>query len=357
MSIIASESILSRWAALEELSTALARGHPCLQADGLWGSSRSLVVGALVKHTGRSVLLMAPGPAERHRLAEDVRFFLASLGAGDRLPVLEFPPAEPASWHGRHKEQAAERARACHHLGGEGAVVVATPSALAAPLLSPTAFRARAFSLEVAGTIDRETLVQWLDLAGYERVDTVVEVGQWSLRGGIVDVFSPLRERPVRAEFFGDDVESLRLFDPTTQRSIEALDEITVLPLSVDDDPSVFLPAWLPQDALVVLDDPALLDAPPEDAPSAQPLGEALAGFQRLELPLLQRTDGGSTRIAMGTRSVGGYQGRFKELAAAIREWRVEGFTVRLVVDDDQQGARLQGILGEHDLEPWPGAT
>src|SRR5262249_40326045 len=190
-----------------------------------------------------------------------------------------------------------------------------------------------------------------------ERVDSVVEVGQWSLRGGIVDVFSPLRERPVRAEFFGDDVESLRLFDPTTQRSIEALDEITVLPLSVDDDPSVFLSAWLPQDALVVLDDPALLDAPPEDAPSAQPLGEALAGFQRLELPLLQRTDGGSTRIAMGTRSVGGYQGRFKELAAAIREWRVEGFTVRLVVDDDQQGARLQGILGEHDLEPWPGAT
>jgi len=357
MSITASESILSRWAALEELSTALARGHPCLQADGLWGSSRSLVVAALVKHTGRSVLLMAPGPAERHRLVEDVRFFLASLGAGDRLPVLEFPPAEPAAWRGRHKEQAAERARVCHYLGAEGAVVVATPSGLAAPLLSPTAFRARAFSLEVAGTIDRETLVQWLDLAGYERVDTVVDVGQWSLRGGIVDIFSPLRERPVRAEFFGDDVESLRLFDPTTQRSIEALDEITVLPLSVDGDPSVFLPAWLPRDALVVLDDPALLDAPPEDAPSAQPLGEALAGFQRLELPLLQRGNGGAPRIAMGTRSVGGYQGRFKELAAAIREWRVEGFTVRLVVDDEQQGTRLQGILSEHDLEPWPGAT
>src|SRR5215467_8554177 len=357
MSIIASESILSRWAALEELSTALARGSPCLQADGLWGSSRSLVIAALVKHTGRSVLLMAPGPAERHRLAEDVRFFLASLGAGDRLSVLEFPPAEPASWRGRHKEQAAERARVCHHLGGEGAVVVTTPSALAAPLLSPTAFRARAFSLEVAGTIDRETLVQWLDLAGYERVDTVVEVGQWSLRGGIVDIFSPLRERPVRAEFLGDDVESLRVFDPTTQRSVEALDEITVLPLSVDDDPSVFLPAWLPRDGLVVLDDPAMLDAPPEDAPSAQPLGEALASFQRLELPLLQRGEAGMPRITMGTRSVGGYQGRFKELAAAVRDWRAEGFTVRLVVDDEQQGARLQGILSEHELEPWPGAT
>jgi len=356
MSVTASESILSRWAALEELATALARGAPCLQADGLWGSSRSLVVAALVKHTGRAALLMAPGTAERHRLAEDIRFFLGSLQPTVATPVLEFPPAEPASWRGRHKDHAAERALACHYLAEGGGVMVATPSALAAPLLSPAEFRARAFSLEVGGTIDRDTLVRCLETAGYERVDTVVEVGQWSLRGGIVDVFSPMRERPVRAEFVGDEVESLRLFDPTTQRSVESLSELAVLPLSVDAAPSVFLTAWLPPDTLVVLDDPAVLDAPPEDAPSALPLAEALAGFQRIELPLLQR-GGGAPRIAMGTRSVGGYQGRFKELAVAIREWRAEGFAVRLVVDDDQQADRLQGILAEHDLEPWPGAS
>src|SRR5215472_1748095 len=356
MSIVASESILSRWSALEEISTALARGHPCLQADGLWGSSRSLVVGALVKHTGRSALLMAQGPAERHRLAEDVRFFLASLGAGDRLPVLEFPPAEPASWRGRHREQAAERARVCHHLGGEGAVVVTTPSALAAPLLSPTAFRARAFSLEVAGTIDRETLVQWLDLAGYERVDTVVEVGQWSLRGGIVDIFSPLRERPVRAEFFGDEVESLRLFDPTTQRSVEAITELDVLPLLAKDVETCALTAYLPANTLVALHDPAVLDAPPDDAPAAQPLDALIEPYQRLEMPLLPRRVGASARFDMGTRSVGGVRGPFKALAEEIREWRGEGFTVRLVVDDERQADRLRQMLSEHELEAWPGA-
>jgi transcription-repair coupling factor (superfamily II helicase) len=166
MSVIAPASILSRWAALEELSTALARGVPCLQADGLWGSSRSLVVAALVKHTGRAALLMAPGTAERHRLAEDVRFFLGSLGGPDLPPVLEFPPAEPASWRGRHKDHAAERALACYHLGLGGAIVVATPSALAAPLLSPAAFRTREFSLEVGRTIDRDTLIHRLDAAG-----------------------------------------------------------------------------------------------------------------------------------------------------------------------------------------------
>src|SRR5262249_53694866 len=150
MSVVAPASILSRWAALEELSTALARGSPCLEADGLWGSSRSLAVAALVKHTGRAALVMAPGTAERHRLAEDLRFFLGSLDASGVAPVLEFPPAEPTSWRGRHKDHAAERALACHHLASGCAVVVGTPSALAAPLLTPAEFHALHLSLAFA---------------------------------------------------------------------------------------------------------------------------------------------------------------------------------------------------------------
>ncbi len=358
MTVAASDSLLSRWAALAELSAALSRGVPCLQADGLWGSARVLVAAALVKETGRPALILAPGTVERHRMAEDTRFFLRSLGAAGGALVLEFPPAEPASWRGRHRDHAAERALACHHLeSGRPIVVVATPSALAAPLLPPDELRARTFTLTVGGTIERETLLRRLEAAGYERVDTVVEVGQWSLRGGIVDIFSPMREQPARAEFLGDEVESLRLFDPTTQRSVGSIGEIVVLPLDVDPGSAVLLSAWLPRETLVILDDPALLEAPPEDAPSAVPLAEALGGFQRLELPLLQRGAGSAPRVAMGTRAVGGFQGRFKELAEEMRGWRAEGFAVRLVVDDEQQAVRLRGILAEHDLEPWPGAS
>jgi transcription-repair coupling factor (superfamily II helicase) len=358
MTVAASDSLLSRWAAFAELSAALARGVPCLQADGLWGSARALVAAALVNETGRSLLILAPGTVERHRMAEDVRFFFGTLEPLGSASLLEFPPAEPTSWRGRHRDHAAERALACHHLeSGRPVVVVATPSALAAPLLAPDEFRARTFSLTVGSTIEREVLLGRLEAAGYERVDTVVEVGQWSLRGGIVDIFSPTRGQPARAEFVGDEVESLRLFDPTTQRSIESVGEIAVLPLGADPGPAVLLPAWLPRETLVVLDDPALLEAPLEDAPSAVPLAEALAGFQRVELPLLQRGAGSALRVTMGTRSVGGFQGRFKELAEAMRSWRAEGFAVRLVVDDEQQAVRLRGILAEHDLEPWPGAT
>src|SRR5437879_13002300 len=97
MSLTASESILSRWAALGELSTALAQGVACLEAQGLWGSSRALVVSAFVRDTGRPVLYLSPGTAERHRAAEDLRFF-RDTHASARVPVLGLPSADPRSW-------------------------------------------------------------------------------------------------------------------------------------------------------------------------------------------------------------------------------------------------------------------
>jgi transcription-repair coupling factor (superfamily II helicase) len=149
----------------------------------------------------------------------------------------------------------------------------------------------------------------------------------------------------------------LRLFDPTSQRSIGQLRELTVLPLGSPDAAPVTLLDYLPAETLIVLEDPALLEAPPDDAPSAAPLATLLARFQRLELPLLQRGDAAVPRVSMGARSVGGFRGQFKTLATEIRDWRGEGFMVRLVVDDERQRDRLRKMLAEHDLEPWPEAT
>src|SRR5215472_10736742 len=362
MSVSLSASVLSRWAAFQELSAALTEGALCVQANGLWGSSRALVLAAILQDSGRPVLSVAASAADRNRAARDLAFFLDTMPPGPRdrpgRRVLEFPSEQPAAWRGaRHREHDAERALCCHRLlAGLAVAVVTTPAALSLPLLPPAEFRERTFALEVAQTIDRETLVGALDRAGYERVDAVAEVGQWSLRGGIVDIFSPGHERPVRAEFLGDDVESLRAFDPTTQRSVEPLDELTIVPLCRADDGRATLTAYLPGDALVALEDPAMLDAPPDDAPSAEPLNALLADFQRLEMPLLATGPPAAGRIAMGTRSVGGFRGQFKTLAGEIRTWRTEGFLVRLLADDERQAERLRQMLSEHEIESWPGA-
>ena len=77
-----------------------------------------------------------------------------------------------------------------------------------------------------------EMLVEHLLSVGYTRVDVVEMPGQVTLRGGILDVYSPEMERPVRVEFFGDEIESIRRFDPDTQRSASTLDEALLLPLT-----------------------------------------------------------------------------------------------------------------------------
>ncbi len=357
-------AVLARWGAFKDLADALAQGELRLAARGLWGSARGLVIAGLARAAERAILVVAPGPAEVHQTAQDVTFFLDALGgAGEGARrVLEFPPPQGAGWRGnRHGEGDAMRALVGHRLlRGEAVVVVATPAALTAPLLKPADYRARLLRLELGGTVDREAVVAGLEAAGYERVEAVVEVGQWSLRGGIVDIFSPSRERPVRVELFGDEIESLRLFDPTSQRSVEDLLDLDVLPLvgpahSADEDRRT-LTAYMPGDALAVLLDPAVLDAPPDDAPAAVPLADLLADFQRLDLALLAPAGPEAGGFAMGTRSVGGHRGQFKLLAAEIEKWRAEGFAVRLVVNDESQASRLKKILAEHGHEAWPDA-
>ena len=171
MSVSASESTLSRWAAFGELSSVLAQGVLCAQAIGLWGSSRALVLAALLRDTGRPILAIHASAADRHRSALDVASFVASLAesAGrDALPpssrVIEFPSEQPVSWHGgRHREHDAERALCCHRLlTGDAVAVMTTPAALSLPLLPPREFRARTLSLAPGQSLDREALLEAL---------------------------------------------------------------------------------------------------------------------------------------------------------------------------------------------------
>src|SRR5260370_20543414 len=114
---VSAQSVLSRWAAFDEVLAALSKGVPCLRADGLWGSSRALTIAGLLQRTGRPILVLAPGPVQRHQAAQDTAFFLATLsgvpvdGPLGEGRVLEFPSRSGASWRGgRHREPDAGRA-------------------------------------------------------------------------------------------------------------------------------------------------------------------------------------------------------------------------------------------------------
>ena len=239
--------------------------------------------------------------------------------------------------------------------------MVATPGgARRCRCSAPAEFRARTFSLAVGGALDREALLEPLERAGYERVDTVVEVGQWSLRGGIVDVFSPTHERPVRAEFFGDEVESLRLFDPTTQRSVESLDELVVLPLGAGmrEAPPSCCPPTCRATRSWCSTTPRCSTRRPTTRRRPSRWRRLLVRLPAIRAAAARSAEPGRRRASPWARA------RWAASGASSRSWpprfagwRAEGFAVRLVVDDERQAERLRRILPEHELEPWPGAT
>jgi transcription-repair coupling factor (superfamily II helicase) len=342
--------MLRQWVPFEELAKAFAEGHPCLLVGGLVPAARALAVAELLQTHPRPALVIVAGLADAHRWTQDLKFFGAS--------VAEFPEQEPRLWRGgHHREADAERAVICRRLlAGEPLVVVATPAALDVPLPDPREFTGATLRLAAGDSLDRELLIEAFERSGYERVDTVVEVGQWSVRGGIVDVFSPTHAAPARLEFFGDDIESIRLFDPTTQRSQQPIDDLLVLPLEAASTQPRSLIDYLPAPAAVILDAPALLDDAAEEAPSRRPLRARLGDRQRLELETMSGAGAPSggpdpREFTLDTRAVEQFTGRFTQLADALVEWRREGFHVRLVAPDGRQAEHLRQILREHAVE------
>src|SRR5262249_5102933 len=339
--------VLRQWVAFDEVAKVFAEGHPCLRIAGLVPAARAMAVAELLQEHPRGALVIVGGLADAHRWAQDLRFFGAA--------VAEFPEQEPRLWRGgRQREAAAERAVICRRLlAGEPLVVVTTPAALDIPLPPPRQFTADTLRLTAGDSLDRELLVEAFERSGYERVNTVVEVGQWSARGGIVDVLSPTHTAPARLEFFGDDVESIRLFDPTSQRSQEEIDELLVLPLETGSGEPRSLLDYLPASAAVILDAPDLLDQEAEESPGRRPLRERLGGRQRVELEVIGEAapPAGAREVTLDTRAVEPFSGRFTELAGALEEWRREGFHVRLVAADERQAEHLRQILGEHAVE------
>ena len=335
------------WPALEEARRAREAGVRRLRLEGLWGAARALAVSALLGDLPAPVIFLVPSAREIEPFTQDLRSFLTALG-GDPIRPISFQPPQRALWRGgRQRESEAERATILWRLlDGAGAWVVTTPEGATTPLPAPIAFLDAAIAVTPGQSLPRDTLVERLVAAGYERVETVVEVGQVSVRGGLVDVFSPSRPSPVRIEYFGDEIESLREFDPTSQRSTGSLARAALLPL-LDGEEGETLFGYLPGEAPAVVTDPAILDGMAQGESAPVDLAPFFEGRERISLDLLVTTGGGEPRLHLETRSLENFRGQFRKLAAQLQEWLAEGYRVRLFTQNPE---RLREILRAHDL-------
>ena len=178
--------------------------------------------------TGRPVVLLCADETEADRLAEDLTAFTGQ--AVRRLSARDFTfhNAAVVSRQWEHRRLSALRALAA----GESPLTVCTVESLLQRTLPRTLLTQCAQMLRVGESHDLPELAERLSAAGYTRCEQVEGVGQFALRGGILDVFSPAFDRPVRAEFFGDEIDSMGLFDVSSQRRTVNLREAEILPAS-----------------------------------------------------------------------------------------------------------------------------
>jgi transcription-repair coupling factor (superfamily II helicase) len=187
---------------------------------GLHGGSRALALAACQTGTGRTFLVLCRSEEVAAALATDLEFFLD--GAVALLAERE-----------GELEARAGRIQALHRVRtGQATVLVASVAAALPRTIGPTALSAAALSLYPQRIVPRDDLLRALTAAGYRGVGQVSEPGEFAVRGGILDCFPPQALHPVRIEFFGDEITSLRRFDPETQRSLGPESAVTILPLA-----------------------------------------------------------------------------------------------------------------------------
>ena len=235
--------------AVRDLFLDLAR-HPAFQAaqrrllsggnssiSGLTTTAKAAYSVLLWQATGRPLIIVVDGNKEAEALSEVGRNFLQTDGrrrppAGRNcFPRSTFLPLQNLSPHAEICEQRAiglwrlgHAARPGHSSAGR----FRADARRAGRVLPPT----RAADLRPGDEVPLEDVVAHLESVGYERREPVEMVGEYSVRGGILDVFSPESQKPVRIDLFGDLVESIRRFDVESQRSVLKVEECTLLPLT-----------------------------------------------------------------------------------------------------------------------------
>lgn len=187
---------------------------------------RACVGAAVAAGAGRPMVFLCADEREARQLAGDLQSLTGETPVTLLAREWQFRPNAVSS-----REWERSRLAALHQMAaGNAPVVVATVDALLARTMPPHRLAELSMTLETGGRADLKELCDRLLQAGYSRCDQVEGVGQFALRGGILDVFSPLMEQPVRCEFFDDEIDSLGLFDPGTQRRTENVSSALLLP-------------------------------------------------------------------------------------------------------------------------------
>jgi transcription-repair coupling factor (superfamily II helicase) len=225
---------ISNVADFRRIAADVLRGDTETTVSGLSGSARGLFIAGLWQSLRRPLVVVTPHDRGVAALATDTAYFHSELNPGGLNRVCQFPAWETDPYAGLtpHADIQQARATTLWQLRNKNVdIVVSSVRSLATRLVPASTFDSYSLHVSSGEDLSQDLLIEHLASAGYLKQEPVGAPGEFSVRGGIVDVFSPLMKNPVRIEFFGDSVDSIRHFDLDDQRSRGPVQHIDILPM------------------------------------------------------------------------------------------------------------------------------
>ncbi len=195
----------------------------------LYGNSIGLVLSAAARRHPGPLVVVTADTAAAQRLEYALHFYLAN----EELPVLTFPDWEtlPYDAFSPHQDIISERLMTLYRLSGLSRGILLVPVQTLMHRLAPRRYlEANTLLLDVDQTLSLDAMRLKLESAGYQCVSSVMEHGEFAVRGNILDLYPMGSNRPYRLELFDDEIESIRIFDPETQRSTDKVNQVRMLP-------------------------------------------------------------------------------------------------------------------------------
>lgn len=401
---------LCRIPGFEQVLDKLKDGSESISVSGLVGSSRTLLAAWLFRMTGRNVLFLSSDQESSERAFDD---FCAFLGK-EEISLFPSWEIQPYEIRAPHAENIGDRLRVLFELSSKKSrIICASGTAIMEPTAARSYLEGLAISLSVGSTIDPGFLAGRLVEMGFTRRPIVEQLGDFAVRGGLIDIFPATSSEPIRIEFFGDQVESIRSFSVLSQRSLSRKDRAVILPLreiEIDmhaveavcenlsqneaialhqalgsngtfdgleffrrlfTEDKCCLVNYLPSDTVVILDDPesvknevdltleraAMRYKDRGDYPFGDP-GKIYLDHGRLAY-LLSRfasvrlrglLKNSECEIDIPTRPQEPFGSHIKMLADKLSEYRKQGYSTTIFCEGEGQTRRLGELLSDYDI-------
>lgn len=331
---------------------------------GLAGSQKHVITASCYAQKPTTLVIICSNSEAAGEWLADLNTLLPEDVTIAELPVLDMMTVDATV---KSMELTAKRMEVLGRLTqGAPMVVVASTAAAIQKNLSKADFDKYSLQIKIGDELERESLLGKLAELGYEGIDQVEHMGQFSSRGGIVDVFPINAVEPFRIEFFDNTVESIRVFSLDSQRSIKNVGIVNIMPLAPEEkagDKAVFL-SYLPENSVIFFDEPlrireeisTLIKEIPEVKDNIfsweQLLTAACAKnviYSSLMLQKIQFAEP-DTSISITVKTTAPFQRQLELLCEELKNWLANKNDIIILMDDDQKAEYMHDILNQHKI-------